>query len=317
MIPKYQECMLPLLLCFKDKQIHSLKECTEVLSNKFNLSTDEKAELLPSGNQPIMYNRVGWAKFYLEKAGLLKGVTRGKYVITEDGLRLLSKNPQFINNETLSAYKQFRDFINNSDGNADGAMRSISTSDGTEKNKETELNNYAKQINYNEQTPEEILDTTFKQLQANLANEVLEKVLEQSPQFFEKLVVELLVKMGYGTGKITGRTGDGGIDGIIDEDRLGLDVIHIQAKRWQIGNNVGRRELQHFVGALDGEHGKKGVFITTSSFTREALEYNPVNVKLAKIDGKKLANLMIAYNVGVSTNVRYEIKKIDTDYFEE
>ena len=301
MIPKYQECMLPLLLCFKDKQIHSLKECTDKLSIIFKLSSEEIAELLPSGNQPVMYNRVGWAKFYLEKAGLLKGVSRGKYIITEEGLKLLSKNPQYISNETLSTYKQFNDFINN----------------GVEKSSITVVGKEIKQINYNEQTPEEILDTTFKQLQENLANEVLEKVLEQSPQFFEKLVVELLVKMGYGTGKITGRTGDGGIDGIIDEDKLGLDVIHIQAKRWQIGNNVGRRELQHFVGALDGEHGKKGVFITTSSFTREAIEYNPVNVKLAKIDGKKLANLMIAYNVGVSTNVRYEIKKIDTDYFEE
>lgn len=301
MIPKYQECMLPLLLCFKDKQIHSLKECTDKLSIIFKLSSEEIAELLPSGNQPVMYNRVGWAKFYLEKAGLLKGVSRGKYIITEEGLKLLSKNPQYISNETLSTYKQFNDFINN----------------GVEKSSITVVGKETKQINYNEQTPEEILDTTFKQLQENLANEVLEKVLEQSPQFFEKLVVELLVKMGYGTGKITGRTGDGGIDGIIDEDKLGLDVIHIQAKRWQIGNNVGRRELQHFVGALDGEHGKKGVFITTSSFTREAVEYNPVNVKLAKIDGKKLANLMIAYNVGVSTNVKYEIKKIDTDYFEE
>lgn len=301
MIPKYQECMLPLLLCFKDKQIHSLKECTDQLSIIFKLSSEEIAELLPSGNQPVMYNRVGWAKFYLEKAGLLKGVSRGKYIITEEGLKLLSKNPQYISNETLSTYKQFNDFINN----------------GVEKSSITVVGKETKQINYNEQTPEEILDTTFKQLQENLANEVLEKVLEQSPQFFEKLVVELLVKMGYGTGKITGRTGDGGIDGIIDEDKLGLDVIHIQAKRWQIGNNVGRRELQHFVGALDGEHGKKGVFITTSSFTREAVEYNPVNVKLAKIDGKKLANLMIAYNVGVSTNVKYEIKKIDTDYFEE
>ncbi len=293
--------MLPLLQCFKDKQIHSLKECTDKLSIIFRLSSEEIAELLPSGNQPVMYNRVGWAKFYLEKAGLVKGVSRGKYIVTEEGLKLLSKNPQYINNETLSTYKQFNDFINN----------------GVEKNTETVIGKETKQINYNEQTPEEILDTTFKQLQENLANEVLEKVLEQSPQFFEKLVVELLVKMGYGTGKITGRTGDGGIDGIIDEDKLGLDVIHIQAKRWQIGNNVGRRELQHFVGALDGEHGKKGVFITTSSFTREAVEYNPVNVKLAKIDGKKLANLMIAYNVGVSTNVKYEIKKIDTDYFEE
>jgi restriction system protein len=173
------------------------------------------------------------------------------------------------------------------------------------------------QPSFTEQTPEEILDSTYKQLQSNLSEEILEKVLQQSPQFFERLVVDLLVKMGYGAGKITGRTGDGGIDGIIDEDKLGLDVIHIQAKRWQIGNNVGRRELQSFVGALAGQSGRKGVFITTSSFTREALEYNPSNVKIAKIDGKKLADLMITYNLGVSTKVLYELKKIDTDYFEE
>jgi hypothetical protein len=174
-----------------------------------------------------------------------------------------------------------------------------------------------KKPSFTEQTPEEILDSTYKQLQSNLSEEILEKVLQQSPQFFERLVVDLLVKMGYGAGKITGRTGDGGIDGIIDEDKLGLDVIHIQAKRWQIGNNVGRRELQSFVGALAGQSGRKGVFITTSSFTREALEYNPSNVKIAKIDGKKLADLMITYNLGVSTKVLYELKKIDTDYFEE
>ena len=170
---------------------------------------------------------------------------------------------------------------------------------------------------FSEQTPEEILDSTYKQLQANLSDEVLEKVLQQSSQFFERLVVDLLVKMGYGAGKITGRTGDGGIDGVIDEDKLGLDVIHIQAKRWQKGNNVGRKELQSFVGALAGQSGRKGVFITTSSFTREALEYNPSNVKIAKIDGKRLADLMIAYNLGVSAKVTYEIKRVDTDYFEE
>jgi restriction system protein len=301
MIPNYQECMLPLLQLLGDQNIHTLRECIDILSKKLQLSEDEKSELLPSGKQTIIANRTSWAKFYLEKAGLVENVSRGKYRITPNGLNLLNENPSLINNDVLLRYEQFRSFIKNS------SNKEITQEETT----------YKLQPSLNKQTPEEVLDTTYKQLQSNLSEELLEKVLQQSPQFFERLVVDLLVKMGYGAGKITGRTGDGGIDGIIDEDKLGLDIIHIQAKRWQIGNNVGRRELQSFVGALAGQSGRKGVFITTSSFTREALEYNPSNVKIAKIDGKRLADLMITYNLGVSTKVLYEIKKLDTDYFDE
>lgn len=302
MIPNYQECMLPLLQLLNDKQIHTSKECVAELSAILNLTEEEKSELLPSGKQTIISNRISWARFYLEKAGLVKVVSRGKYRITQEGINLLSEHPITINNDILYRYDQFLAFMKK------GSTKGNSTDDNTIKNLQT---------SYLEQTPEEILDSTYKQLQSNLSEEILEKVLQQSPQFFERLVVDLLVKMGYGAGKITGRTGDGGIDGIIDEDKLGLDVIHIQAKRWQLGNNVGRKELQSFVGALAGQSGRKGVFITTSSFTREALEYNPSNVKIAKIDGKKLADLMITYNLGVSTKMLYELKKIDTDYFEE
>lgn len=302
MIPNYQECMLPLLQLLNDKQIHTSKECVAELSAILNLTEEEKSELLPSGKQTIISNRISWARFYLEKAGLVKVVSRGKYRITQEGINLLSEHPITINNDILYRYDQFLAFMKQ------GSTKGNSTDDNTIKNLQT---------SYLEQTPEEILDSTHKQLQSNLSEEILEKVLQQSPQFFERLVVDLLVKMGYGAGKITGRTGDGGIDGIIDEDKLGLDVIHIQAKRWQLGNNVGRKELQSFVGALAGQSGRKGVFITTSSFTREALEYNPSNVKIAKIDGKKLADLMITYNLGVSTKMLYELKKIDTDYFEE
>ena len=301
MIPNYQECMLPFLQLLGDNQIHTSKECVERLSIILNLTEEEKSELLPSGKQTTISNRTSWARFYLEKAGLVKVVSRGKYQITEQGQELLAEKPQIINNELLSRYEQFVEFTHKQ-----------SSAKGTSTENKSEF-----QPAYYEQTPEEVLDSTYKQLQSNLSEEILEKVLQQSPQFFEHLVVDLLVKMGYGAGKITGRTGDGGIDGIIDEDKLGLDVIHIQAKRWQIGNNVGRRELQSFVGALAGQSGRKGVFITTSAFTREALEYNPSNVKIAKIDGKRLADLMIAYNLGVSTKVLYEIKKLDTDYFEE
>ena len=280
---------------------YTSKECVEKLSVTLELTEEEKSELLPSGKQTIISNRVSWARFYLEKAGLVKVISRGKYQITQEGVNLLAEHPTIINNDILYRYDQFLEF-----------MKQGSTKGNNDNNNIKSL-----QPSFTEQTPEEILDSTYKQLQSNLSEEILEKVLQQSPQFFERLVVDLLVKMGYGAGKITGRTGDGGIDGIIDEDKLGLDVIHIQAKRWQIGNNVGRRELQSFVGALAGQSGRKGVFITTSSFTREALEYNPSNVKIAKIDGKKLADLMITYNLGVSTKVLYELKKIDTDYFEE
>ena len=301
MIPNYQECMLPLLQLLSDNQVHTSKECVEKLSVTLELTEEEKSELLPSGKQTIISNRVSWARFYLEKAGLVKVISRGKYQITQEGVNLLAEHPTIINNDILYRYDQFLEF-----------MKQGSTKGNNDNNNIKSL-----QPSFTEQTPEEILDSTYKQLQSNLSEEILEKVLQQSPQFFERLVVDLLVKMGYGAGKITGRTGDGGIDGIIDEDKLGLDVIHIQAKRWHIGNNVGRRELQSFVGALAGQSGRKGVFITTSSFTREALEYNPSNVKIAKIDGKKLADLMITYNLGVSTKVLYELKKIDTDYFEE
>ena len=289
MIPNYQECMLPLLQLLSDNQVHTSKECVEKLSVTLELTEEEKSELLPSGKQTIISNRVSWARFYLEKAGLVKVISRGKYQIIQEGVNLLAEHPTIINNDILYRYDQFLEF-----------MKQGSTKGNNDNNNIKSL-----QPSFTEQTPEEILDSTYKQLQSNLSEEILEKVLQQSPQFFERLVVDLLVKMGYGAGKITGRTGDGGIDGIIDGDKLGLDVIHIQAIRWQIGNNVGRRELQSFVGALAGQSGRKGVFITTSSFTREALEYNPSNVKIAKIDGKKLADLMITYNLGVSTKVLY------------
>lgn len=298
MIPNYQECMLPLLQLLGDNNVHTAKECVEKLSESLDLTEEEKSELIPSGKQTIIANRISWARFYLEKAGLINVVSRGKYQITPQGQQLLSEHPAFINNAILYRYDQFVEFMKQG-----ASYRS---------NVKNDINPVLP-----DQTPEEILDSTYKQLQSNLSEEILEKVLEQSPQFFERLVVDLLEKMGYGAGKITGRTGDGGIDGVIDEDKLGLDVIHIQAKRWQIDNKVGRKELQSFVGALAGQSGRKGVFITTSSFTPQALEYNPSNVKIAKIDGKKLADLMILYNLGVSTKILYELKKIDSDYFEE
>ena len=199
-------------------------------------------------------------------------------------------------------YESFRDFQSRS---------------RSEKKEQGQAHSQEEEQQAEEHTPNEILESTFNQIQESLAGDLLERVLNQSPGFFERLVVELMEKMGYGAGKITGRSGDEGIDGVIDEDKLGLDVIHIQAKRWAPDHKVSRPDLQQFVGALAGQNGNKGVFITTSSFSKEAMNFNPSGVKIVKIDGERLAKLMIMHNVGVSVQSVYEIKKIDTDYFEE
>ena len=303
MIPDYQTCMLPLLTSLKDGKEHSSKELITKLILDFNLTEEEINEQIPSQRQPTINNRIHWANTYMRKAGLIDSVSRGIYRITEEGLRVLNANPTRIDVKFLSKYPDFVEFQK-------GTSKVISTRN--EKTQELEIT----------QTPEEALETIYSQLSSALAHDLLEKVLSQTPNFFENLVVELLVKMGYGgsiedAGKAIGKSGDEGIDGVIKEDKLGLDVIYVQAKRWQPGNTVGRPELQAFVGALAGQGGKKGVFITTSSFTREAEAYNPQNVKIVRIDGKKLAQLMIDYNIGVSTRAMYEIKRIDLDYFEE
>lgn len=299
MIPSYQECMLPLLMLLKDKGRCKLSECTAHISDAFHLTDEEKVELLPSKKQTIIMNRVGWAKFYLSKAGLIDNVSRGVYSLSKDGINLLNKNPQTLNTRDLMQIPKFASFI----GLNSQAEQSIT--ENTDAGQDKSI------------TPEETIDRNFKYLNTNLEEDVINKVMQQNPHFFERLVVDLLMRMGYGEGKITGRSGDGGIDGIIDEDKLGFEKVHIQAKRWQIGNNVGRKELQSFVGALAGQSGRKGVFITTSDFTKEAYEYNPSNVKIAKINGKKLAELMIQHNVGVTNKIVYEIKRIDLDYFED
>lgn len=299
MIPTYQDCMLPLLKILEDKGVLSLSECTELISNVFSLSAQERKELLPSKKQTIIKNRVGWAKFYLDKAGLLKVIGRGKYSISDKGIQLLAGNPKNLCTQDLMEIPQFRIFIQDNKGAENSIPSEICDSESVKK------------------TPEEIIDENYKYLNNNLVNEVLELVLQQNSDFFEQLVMDLLVQMGYGEGKVTRRSRDGGIDGIIDEDKLGLEKIYIQAKRWQIGNNVGRSEVESFVGAIDRQKGDKGVFITTSDFTKEALEHSSTHVNLAKINGRKLAELMIQYNVGVTNKTIYKIKKIDLDYFEE
>ena len=301
-IPDFQSIMLPIMEIAGDKNIHFFRDVINRLIDHYELTDEEKSELLPSGKQPIFENRTGWAKTHLKKAGLLNYPKRGCIQITERGLSLLGNKPEKIDMKTLKQYDEYNEFIkitNDSKTNDD----SIS---------EIEIH-----------TPEELMEKSFQNIKRTLADEILEKIRNVTPAFFEKLVVGLLVKMGYGgsvkdAGKAIGKANDEGIDGTIKEDKLGLDVIYIQAKRWKDGNVVGRPELHKFVGALAGQGAKKGIFITASSFTKEALEYTPKNeTKIILIDGIQLAELLIEYNVGVSNQQTYEIKKIDNDYFDD
>lgn len=301
-IPDYQTLMLPVLKSVADGKEHKFREIADSIAKNFGLTEEELGCRLPSGNQSIFDNRVGWAKTYLKKACLIEYKGKGVLKITERGKQVLKDSPQKIDNKFLKQYDEFNEFQNKVNPK--------------EEKQETETD-------YKNQTPEELIETAFHDFQKSLAEELLDKIRNVSPSFFEKLVVALLVKMGYGgsikdAGQAIGRTGDEGIDGIIKEDKLGLDVIYIQAKRWKENNVIGRPEIQKFVGALAGQGAKKGVFITASSFTKEALDYNPMNdTKVIRIDGMKLANLMIEYNLGVAQLHCYELKKLDNDYFDE
>ncbi len=303
-IPDYQTIMLPLLQLLSDKKEYVFKDVVSILGKKFKLTDDELSELLPSGQSLLFANRVGWARTYLKKAGLLDAPKRGMLSITDRGLKVLSKKPNKIDNNLL---KQFPEFLEFQNIGKEGIVvsRQVESS-------QTER-----------QTPEETIDLAYQNIHQSLAQELIDTVRRLNPAFFERLVVELLVKMGYGgsikdAGKAIGKTGDEGIDGTIKEDKLGLDIIYIQAKRWQAGNVVGRPELHKFVGALAGQGAKKGIFITTSSFSKDALNYAPKNeTTIVLIDGVQLAQLMIDYNLGVSVQRSYEIKRLDNDYFEE
>jgi len=296
--------MLPLLKLVSDRQEHKYRDLIENLATEFQVTDEERKELLASGNQAIFDNRVGWAKTYLKKAGLLDSPKRATFVITQIGLDTLKKNPDRIDAKYLRQFPAFLEFQN-------------ASRNDNEAEEETII------VETNEQTPEENLDKAYQRIRKSLASELLNKVVDLSPTFFERLVVELLVKMGYGgsikdAGKAIGKSGDEGIDGTIKEDKLGLDIIYVQAKRWRPGNVVGRPELHKFVGALAGQGAKKGIFITTSNFTKEALDYTPKNeTKIVLIDGEQLAQLMIDYNLGCTTQQIYELKKIDSDYFGE
>lgn len=301
-IPDYQTLMLPLLRFAGDGNDHTTREAVEVLATEFQLTPAERNELLASGQQAIFNNRVGWANSYLKKARLFESPRRGSLRITDRGKQILGDNPTRIDIKYLERFPEFIEFR-----------------DASRNNRETTITESVAVAT--EQTPEEALELAHQSLRLSLAQDILSRILSCSPTFFERLVVELLVKMGYGgsrrdAGERIGQSGDGGIDGIIKEDRLGLDTIYIQAKRWQ--GSVGRPEIQKFVGALQGQRAKKGVFITTSSYTAEAIDYaSRIDTKVVLIDGRLLANLMMDFDVGVSVSASYIVKRIDSDYFEE
>jgi len=311
-IPDYESAMLPLLQLASDGAEHRFRDAVEKLAVQFELTDAERAEMLPSGTAPLFDNRIGWARTYLKQAGLLESPKRGLLKITDRGRAVLATHPPRIDAEFLDQFEEFRAFR---------TRRRESGADlPTALKKEINRGNAGVAELPDGQTPEDLLASAYRRLRGDLEAEVLEQVKAASPAFFERLVIDLLVTMGYGgsrqdAGRAVGKTGDGGIDGIIKEDRLGLDVIYVQAKRWD--GAVGRPEIQKFAGALQGQRANKGVFITTSSFTRDAIEYAAaINSKIILIDGQQLASLMIDHNVGVSTVGMYELKRLDNDYFE-
>lgn len=299
-IPDYQSVMLPLLKFVADNREHSLREAIDSLASEFSLTEAERTEMLPSGQQAIFNNRVGWARTYLKKAGLIESTRRGFFRITDRGRKVLSDAPDRIDVNFLEQFEEFVQF------------RSIRRDKGL-------LDEVG--ADAADQTPEESLESAYQKLREGLASEILQITKNCSPAFFEQLVVDLLVRMGYGgsrreAGQALGKSGDGGIDGIIKEDKLGLDIIYIQAKRWD--GTVDRPEVQKFAGALQGQRARKGIFITTSAFTKEATDYAAfIDSKIILIDGVRLAEFMIDHGVGVTTPAIYEIKKIDSDYFTE
>lgn len=300
-VPDFQSFFLPLLQYSSDGELHNTKDAYAAMVDYFRLSQEDRQEMLPSGKQATYKNRIAWARVYLSKALLLEAPKRGFFRITERGRELLKSNPVELRVKHLKQYPEFVEF------HKSGNKQEKGGENGGDEERTA--------------TPEEIFENAYQELRRNLANEILTQIAKNTPEFFENLVVKLLVKMGYGgsikdAGQSMGRSVDEGIDGIIKEDKLGLDVIYIQAKRWQ--GSVGRPDVQKFVGALHGKRAKKGVFITTGVFTRDAEQYvSTIDPKVELIDGSRLVDLMIDLNMGVSIVDAYEIKKIDSDFFFE
>jgi len=300
-IPDYQTLMLPLMEIATDGAEHRMSEAVDRLADRFRLTTDERETLLPSGHQTMIANRVGWSKTYLAKAGLLDGSKRGFFRITDRGRQVIEGRPTRIDAEFLKQFPEFEEFRTA----AKAKPQTATSSPGLDV----------------AQTPEELLEDSHQRLKERLSDDLLARLRQVSPPRFESVVLDLLLAMGYGgsrpdAGKAVGRSGDGGIDGLINEDPLGLDVVYIQAKRWE--GVVGRPVVQAFVGSLEGHRARKGVLITTSSFTGEATSYvGMIDKKVILIDGSRLAQLMIEHGVGVTVQQTYAIKRLDLDYFDD
>ncbi len=302
MVPKFEFFILPYLNFLSDGKAHTLKELTAHIADVLCLSSEDREERTKKGSFTKLYDRTQWSGTYLRKALLTETVGRGKYQITKRGLDLLATNPDYIDSAVLSQYPEFVEF----------ARKKNSPEQGTDPSA----------VDSSEKTPSELMETSYKELRDELVNDLLAEIKSHTPQFFERLGIKLLVAMGYGgsfedAANVTKYSHDEGIDGVIKEDRLGLDSIYIQAKRYDTGT-VGRKEIQSFVGALSGKGASKGIFITTSKFTKEASNYTPAShIKIVLIDGDQLANYMIDYNIGVSVRQSFEIKGIDSDFFSE
>lgn len=302
-IPDFQSIMRPLLEHLADGKVHGNRETNDYLAQHFQLSEDELAEMLPSGFARLFDNRIGWAKTHLKGAGFIESPSRAKYRITQRGLDSLANTVGPINIAHLQQFDEYNHFKS-------GSKAEKSVSGLTTDSSETD-----------EMTPSEQIEFGYQKIRREIEVELISKIKSASPAFFERLVVELLVSMGYGgslkdAGQTLGKSGDGGIDGVIKEDRLGLDVIYLQAKRWE--GTVGRPEIQKFAGALQGQRAKKGIFLMTSNFSVEAIQYaSLIDTRIVLIDGKQLAGLMIDTGVGVTKVATYEVKRLDSDYFEE
>lgn len=303
MIPDFQTIMLPLLEILSDGKEHSIQSVVNTISDLYKLSEEERNKYLESGNQRIIDNRVGWARTYLKKANLIKPATRGVFVITDDGLNILRSKPKLINIKFLETLEPYKKWVESYSSKTEDDSKIISEEENETKS-----------------TPQELLEFSSKQLREELAFELLEKIKICTPTRFEQLVIELLVKMGYGkainNNKHVGRSGDGGIDGIIYEDKLGLDGIYIQAKKWD--SQVDIKSVRDFAGALQSQKANKGVFITTSTFPKSAEDFvKAIPNKIILINGEELARLMIDYNLGVTLVNVYEEKKLNNSFFED
>lgn len=307
-IPDYQSLMRPLLAFGADGTEKNINDAIEGIAEQLHLSEEERRQLLPSGKQAVIANRVHWARTYLDKAGALRRTRRSHFIVTDRGQALLKANPDRIDVKVL---QQFPEFL---------AFQSAKSDGPAEDNVSTTVSSPIPQLDV---TPEEAVQQAEAQILQNLRSQLLVRIGELSPSFFERLVVDLIVAMGYGGSRASvvqrlGKSGDEGIDGVVNEDPLGLDVVYIQAKRYAADNTIGRDRIQQFAGALVGQGASKGVFVTTSSFTKGAIEYaNRVPQRIILIDGGELTRLMVQYGVGVRIERTVEIKRIDLDYFDE